>query len=76
MLISADAGHLLWWAIGAAIGVVLVAVVGRSFVVERGARKVMPALVICAIVLGATLGWALDAWNTFVHASATMGGGT
>ena len=74
MLVSGGTSHLLWYALGAVIGVALVAVVGRSFVVEHGARKAMPWVVGCAVVVGATLAWALGAWNDFMHASATLPG--
>lgn len=75
MLISGVAARVLWCAIGFVIGIGIVVVVGRSFAAEHGTRKVLPALVFSAIVLGATLAWALNAWNDYVHASATMPGG-
>ena len=75
MLISGNAAHLLWYAIGAVVGVAIVAVGGRSFVTQYGARRAMPGLVVSAVVLAVVLAWAMNAWNDYVHASATMPGG-
>lgn len=46
--------------------------IGKPLVAERGARRVLPVLVLLAVAIGALLGWAINAYLDYVRASATM----
>ncbi|MGD0051773.1 MAG: hypothetical protein ABSD03_08130 [Vulcanimicrobiaceae bacterium] len=65
--------HALYSVVGLVLGFGGSMIVAQSFVAERGARKVLPIAIPLAIVCGVVIAWALNAWNDWVHASATMG---
>jgi len=65
--------HALYSVVGLVLGFGGSMIVAQSFVAERGARKVLPIAIPLAIVCGLVSAWALNAWNDWVHASATMG---
>jgi hypothetical protein len=63
----------VWWCVGFVIGAAIVAAIGNSMVAERGRTpRTVPILLASAIVTGLIVGWALDAWIRFMHASATL----
>ena len=68
------AQQLLFWVVGFIVGGGTVAMTGKSFVEERG-RKLIPLVVVLSIVGGIVVGWALNAWNDYMHFMANGGGG-
>jgi len=64
--------HAIFYAVGLILGGACGLMIGQSFAAEHGRRKVLPVVVPLTLVAGLVLGWALNAWNDYVHASATM----
>jgi hypothetical protein len=60
-----------YWAFGFVLSGALTVAVGRSLVAEHG-RRLVPGLCVFAVLFGALLGWALDGYIAYVHASAEM----
>jgi uncharacterized membrane protein YraQ (UPF0718 family) len=58
-----------YWIFGVALSAALTVAVGRTLVAERG-RKLVPALVVFALLFGLLLGWAIDGFIGYVRASA------
>ncbi len=65
---------MLFWIVGFLIGAGIVAMTGKSFVEEHG-RRLIPLVVALALIGGLVVGWALNAWNDYVHFTANGGGG-
>jgi hypothetical protein len=65
------AERIAYWAFGLILAGALAAGVGKPLVAERG-RKVVPALVSAAALLGLAFGWAINAYIDYVRASATL----
>jgi hypothetical protein len=65
--------HAVFWVVGMIVGCALGGATGQSFVQEHG-RRLIPLFVVLALAAGLLIGWALNAWIDFVHASATMRG--
>jgi small-conductance mechanosensitive channel len=61
--------RIIWTVVGFIIGIALAAAVGGSLIQEHGRERVLPYVLFSAIVLGAILAWALNAWVGFVHLS-------
>jgi hypothetical protein len=55
------------------VGCALGGLAGRSFIEERG-KRLIPLVVALSLGCGLAIGWALNAWIDFVHASATLRG--
>jgi uncharacterized protein YcfJ len=72
-VIDAGRQHAVFWIVGMILGCALGGLVGQSFVAERG-RRVLPIVVALSLGCGLAIGWALNAWIDFVHASATLRG--
>ena len=68
------AQQALFWVVGFAVGAATVAMTGKSFVEERG-RRLVPVVVVLAVLGGLVVGWALNAWNDYIHFTANGGGG-
>jgi uncharacterized membrane protein YfcA len=49
----------LMWCLGMAIGAMIGAAIGGSFVAERG-RKVLPVVVVLTLLTGLAIGWGLN----------------
>ena len=60
-----------YWAFGVVLGGAIATGIGRPLVAERG-QKVIPPLAVCGILLGLGLGWAINVYVAYVHASATL----
>jgi hypothetical protein len=60
---------LAYFVFGLALSTALTVAVGRSFVMERGA-KVVPALCAFAVLFGLLLGWAINGYLDYIRASA------
>jgi hypothetical protein len=65
------AEHIAYWSFGVILASALAAGVGKALVAERG-RKVIPALISAAALLGLAFGWAINAYIDYVRASATL----
>jgi len=64
---------VVWWFVGFVIGAAIVAAIGNSMATERGRTpRTVPILIVSAVVTGLIVGWALDEWIRFMHASATL----
>lgn len=63
--------RIVWTVVGFIIGIALAAAVGQSLIQEHGRERVLPYVLFSAIVLGAILAWALNAWISYVHLSQT-----
>jgi len=63
--------RIVWTVVGFVIGIALAAAVGQSLIEEHGRQRVLPYVLFSAIVLGAILAWALNAWISYVHLSQT-----
>jgi small-conductance mechanosensitive channel len=61
--------RIVWTVVGFIIGIALAAAVGQSLIQEHGRQRVLPYVLFSAIVLGAILAWALNAWISYVHLS-------
>lgn len=61
--------RIVWTVVGFIIGIALAAAVGQSLIQEHGRQRVLPYVLFSAIVLGAILAWALNAWISFIHLS-------
>jgi drug/metabolite transporter (DMT)-like permease len=59
-----------YWIFGFVLGGGIAIAVGKSFVDEHG-RKAIPPIAAAALLLGASLGWALNAYIDYVRFSAT-----
>lgn len=62
---------LAYWIFGLALGGAISAGIGRPLVAECG-TKVIPPLAIAGVLLGAAVGWAINTYISYVHASATL----
>ena len=60
-----------YWAFGFVLGGAVAAGIGRPLVAECG-TKVIPPVAVAGALLGAALGWAINTYVTYVHASATL----
>jgi hypothetical protein len=65
------AEHVAYWSFGVILAGALAAGVGKPLVAERG-KRVMPALISAAAILGLAFGWAINAYIDYVRASATL----
>jgi hypothetical protein len=65
------AERLAYWSFGLILAGALAAGIGKPLVAERG-RKVVPALITAAALLGLAFGWAINAYIDYVRASATL----
>lgn len=63
--------RIVWTVVGFIIGIALAVAVGQSLIEEHGRQRVLPFVLFSAIVLGAILAWALNAWISYVHLSQT-----
>lgn len=61
--------RIVWTVVGFIIGIALAVAVGQSLIEEHGRARVLPYVLFSAIVLGAILAWALNAWVSYVHLS-------
>jgi len=61
--------RIVWTVVGFIIGIALAVAVGQSLIEEHGRQRVLPFVLFSAIVLGAILAWALNAWISYVHLS-------
>jgi 1,4-dihydroxy-2-naphthoate octaprenyltransferase len=52
--------------VGFVVGAATVAMTGKGFVEERG-RRLVPVVVLLAVLGGLVVGWALNAWNDYIH---------
>jgi hypothetical protein len=68
------ASQALFWVVGFVVGAATVAMTGKGFVEERG-RRLLPVVVLLAVLGGLVVGWALNAWNDYIHFTANGGGG-
>lgn len=57
------------WVTGMALGVMLGAALGGSFVKERG-RSVLPAVIVLTLLCGLLIGWGLNGELDAIDASA------
>jgi hypothetical protein len=64
--------HLLYYAMGLAFGLALGIAVGLTLANEHRNRRILPLAIGISILFGLLLGYALDAYVAFVHASATL----
>ncbi len=64
--------HLLYYAIGLALGIAIGAALGVTLSKEQGNRRILPVALALSVLGGLFLGYALDTFIGFVHASATM----
>ncbi len=64
--------HLLYYAIGLALAVSMGAALGVTLSKEQGSRRILPVVLAVSVLFGIFLGYALDTFIGFVHASATM----
>jgi hypothetical protein len=62
---------IAYWAFGLVLGGAIAAGIGRPLVAERG-TKVIPPLAIAGTLFGVALGWAINVYIAYVHASATL----
>jgi hypothetical protein len=60
-----------YWLVGLALGAALAVGIGKPLVLECG-TKVIPPVAIAGTLLGAALGWAINTYVAYVHASATL----
>ena len=60
-----------YWIFGFGLGGAIAAGIVKPLVAERG-RKIVPPLSVAGVVLGAVLGWAINAYIAYVRASATL----
>ncbi len=60
-----------YWIFGLALGGAIAVGIGKPLVVECG-QKVIPPVAIAGLLLGAALGWAMNTYINYVHASATL----
>lgn len=56
------------WVFGFALGGAIAAGIGRPLVAECG-PKVIPPIAICGVLLGAGLGWAINIYFVYIHAT-------
>jgi len=60
-----------YWIFALALAAAISFGIGKPLVAECG-KKVIPPLAISGILLGAALGWAINTYIAYVHASATL----
>lgn len=63
--------RIVWTVVGFIIGIAIAAAIGGSLIQEHGRQRVLPYVLFSAIVLGAILAWALNAWISYVRLSQT-----
>ena len=56
----------LFWIVGMIAGGAIAAMIGKSFMDDRG-RKSLPIFIVLGLVFGLVVGWALNAWNDYIH---------
>lgn len=59
------------WIVGLALGGAIAVGIGKPLIVESG-QKIIAPVAIAGLLLGAALGWALNTYISYVHASATL----
>ncbi|HEY1977389.1 MAG TPA: hypothetical protein VGG89_12620 [Candidatus Baltobacteraceae bacterium] len=60
-----------YWAFGFILAGGIAVGIGKPLVAECG-QKVIPPVAIAGALLGAALGWAINTYIAYVHASATL----
>ncbi|MGB6522938.1 MAG: hypothetical protein WBE83_14320 [Candidatus Cybelea sp.] len=63
--------RLAYWAFGFVLAGAMTVAIGRTLVAEHG-RRIVPGLVLAAVVAGLLFGWAIDGYVQYVRASAQM----
>jgi len=63
---------MIWWGVGFILGAMVVGAAGGSFITPENRNRALPIVVVSAIITGAIIGWSLNAWITWIHASANM----
>jgi hypothetical protein len=66
--------HAVFWIVGMLFGWALVAMIGKSFVEDRGPRLI-PLFIGIALIFGLVMGWALSSWIDYIGFTAKGGGG-
>lgn len=61
---------IAYWVFGFALSGALAIALGKPLFEEHG-RRVIPVVVVAAVVLGASLGWAINGYIDYVRTSAT-----
>ena len=64
--------HAMFYAIGIILGVGGGLMMAQSFAEDHPRKTVFAIAIPLALIAGLVLGWALNAWIDFMHASATM----
>ncbi len=64
--------HLLYYGVGLAVGIAIGSAVGVTFAKEHHNRRLLPIALAISVLLGLLLGYAIDSYIAFVHASATL----
>ena len=62
--------EIAYWVFGFALSGAIAIAVGKPLVEERG-RRVIPLVVAAALILGASLGWAINGYIDYVRSAAT-----
>jgi hypothetical protein len=62
---------IAYWIFGLALAAAVSIGIGKPLVAECG-NKVIPPLAISGTLLGVGLGWAINTYIAYVHASATL----
>lgn len=65
------AERVAYWSFGLILAGALAVGAGKPLVAERG-RKVVPALISAAMLLGLAFGWAINTYIDYVRASASL----
>jgi uncharacterized membrane protein YfcA len=62
----------VYYGVGMALGITIGAAIGQALVKEHGNRRILPFALALSVVFGLVLGWSIDSYIHFVHASATL----
>jgi len=60
-----------YWVFGFALAGAISVGIGKPLVAECG-QKVIPPVAVAGALLGAALGWAINTYIAYVHASSTL----
>ena len=63
--------RLAYWVFGLVLAGAVAVAIGRTLVAEHG-KRIVPGLVVAAVLAGLFFGWAIDGYVQYVGASAQM----
>ena len=63
---------VLYYTVGMVLGIAIGAAVGQALAKEHENRRIFPIALGLSVAFGLVLGWSIDSYMHFVHASATL----